>query len=132
MDKMLSVFKFTCLSLKGMLCSISTATCKFTRKKEGLTVIKLWTVSERSRGFCCVFKKKKKLLFFFNFRLISKLIAMEGSVVLRYVHFTLSLWDSTETAFKLYLYKTQDTLFFSGISQYTGIAVSQEHHALRI
>lgn len=44
-----------CLSLKGMQCSIiSTATCKFMRKKKNLTVIKLWTVFERGRVFCFV------------------------------------------------------------------------------
>lgn len=36
-----------------MLSSISTATCKFTtqKKKKDLTVIKLWAVFEKDRGF---------------------------------------------------------------------------------
>lgn len=49
---MLSAFKCMCLILKGMWCSISTATCKFTKKKKkDLTVIKLWTVFEKDSGF---------------------------------------------------------------------------------
>lgn len=45
---MLSAFKCMCLSLEGMQSSISTATCKFTKKKKkDLTVIKLWTVFEK-------------------------------------------------------------------------------------
>lgn len=53
MEKMLSAFKCMCLSLKGMLSSISTATCKFTtqKKKKDLTVIKLWAVFEKDSGF---------------------------------------------------------------------------------
>lgn len=49
---MLSAFKCMCLGLKGMLSSISTATCKFTtQKKKDLTVIKLWAVFEKDSGF---------------------------------------------------------------------------------
>lgn len=53
MEKMLSALKCMCLSLKRMLCSNSTATCKFTTKgkKKDLAVTKLWTVFEKDSRF---------------------------------------------------------------------------------